>query len=126
MKLLPRHHPATQVIVIYVASILLWANLRDAGWQEALNQIPPKGLDPLATWMFFRGWPAPPFDSCPKRGITFLADPLSVYSVLFFDAFVFVVAVFMAWFLSEWWFCPSNNETLGFDAAVYTQPRDEA
>ena len=57
-------HPTTAILLTLLTGVLLWANLRNSGWQEVWNERAPEGLDPVTTAMFYRGWPLAPFMVC--------------------------------------------------------------
>ncbi len=85
-----RVRPVTAILLTLVTGMLLWANLRQTGWQAALNEVPPGGLDPLARSMFYRGWPLYPFATCPVHGMRFDASEVGVYWILALNGLVFV------------------------------------
>jgi hypothetical protein len=57
-------HPTTAILLTLLTGVLLWANLRNSGWQEVWNERAPEGLGPVTKAMFYRGWPFAPFMAC--------------------------------------------------------------
>ena len=57
-------HPTTAILLTLLTGVLLWANLRNSGWQEVWNERAPEGLDPVTKAMFYRGWPLATFMIC--------------------------------------------------------------
>ena len=80
----------TGIMLAIVAGVLLWANLRQTGWQAVLNEVPPRELDSMARSMFYRGWPLYPFATCPVHGMRFDASEVGVYWILALNGLVFV------------------------------------
>jgi hypothetical protein len=111
-----RAHPATYVVVALVGAALLWANLRDNGYQRRyLLQGPDASdvtLDPITYSMFLRGWPICPSMVCLQnlRTSHFKGDPTPQIA-LFIDGAVFVVAVVVVRFVCEW--CVRKREQRG-------------
>src|SRR4051795_1557161 len=57
--------PATICCLSAVGGVLLWLNLQMPGWVAMYNtDRPPGNLDPVTTFLFFRGWPFTPCAYC--------------------------------------------------------------
>ena len=93
-----RPHPArptTALLLALLTGILLWANLRSAGWQEELGGVDrPVNLDFITKAMFWRGWPLSPCMVCTFHGSRFHPNGLERF-VLVIDGAIFVVALFL-------------------------------
>jgi hypothetical protein len=87
-------HRTTAILLTLLTGILLCANLRPTGWQEEFGGDSPLELDAITRTMFWRGWPLSLCMACLVHGLKF--HPSGVEQcVLVFDAFLFVVAVFI-------------------------------
>ena len=85
--------PTTAILLTLLTGVLLWANLRNSGWQEVWNERAPEGLDPVTKAMFYRGWPLAPFMVCISyfnrfqpgggEGLTLLFDWLVLLAALY-------------------------------------------
>ena len=56
--------PTTAAFLALLTGGWIWANLRDSGWQDVLNEDTPAKLDPVTKAMFWRGWPLAPVMIC--------------------------------------------------------------
>ena len=86
-------HPTTAILLTLLTGVLLWANLRDSGWQEVWNERAPEGLDPVTKAMFYRGWPLAPFMVCLIHGLRFYSSGVEG-CVLVLDGVLFLVALY--------------------------------
>src|SRR5262249_5247593 len=64
-------HRSTAVLLTLVTGILLWANLRDSGWEAEFGGTIAVGLDPITRAMFWRGWPLSPCMFCLFHGMKY-------------------------------------------------------
>src|SRR4051794_26222022 len=85
--------PTTAILLTLLTGVLLWANLRNSGWQEVWNEDAPEGLDPVTKAMFYRGWPLAPFMICPIHRMQFHASGVEGF-VLAMDGVLFLVALY--------------------------------
>lgn len=100
-------HSATVVVLIFCAGILLWANLRPTGWERELSLKPPRELDPITRWMFYRGWPVSPWMLCSVHGMKWHPEESFVQLALVVDGVVSIVmltavGVALEWGLRRW------------------------
>ena len=86
-------HPTTAILLTLLTGVLLWANLRNSGWQEVWNERAPEGLDPVTKAMFYRGWPLAPFMVCLIHGLRFHSSGVEG-CVLVLDGVLFLVALY--------------------------------
>ena len=86
-------HPTTAILLTLLTGVLLWANLRNSGWQEVWNERAPEGLDPVTKAMFYRGWPLAPFMVCIIYGLRFRSSG-GEGCVLVLDGVLFLVALY--------------------------------
>jgi hypothetical protein len=86
-------HPTTAILLTLLTGVLLWANLRNSGWQEVWNERAPEGLDPVTKAMFYRGWPLAPFMVCLTHGLRFRFSGVEG-CVLVLDGVLFLVALY--------------------------------
>ena len=86
-------HPTTAILLTLLTGVLLWANLRNSGWQEVWNERAPEGLDPVTKAMFYRGWPLAPFMVCLTHGLRFHSSGVEG-CVLVLDGVLFLVALY--------------------------------
>ena len=71
--------PTTAAFLALLTGGWMWANLRDSGWQDVLNEDTPAKLDPVTKAMFWRGWPLAPVMICETYFNTILNPrPLAV------------------------------------------------
>ena len=93
-----RVHLATGILLVVVAGLLLWANLRATGLQKEFNGLPPEQLElgPVATSMFYRGWPVSPCTVCKTGGGMPHPQDAVVRFALVIDGVVFSVALLVA------------------------------
>jgi hypothetical protein len=85
-------HRTTAIVLTLLTGILLWANLRPSGWQEAFGGDSPPELDAITRLMFWRGWPISPCMVHLFGGRYYPSG--AEQSVLAFDGFLFVVAIY--------------------------------
>ena len=86
-------HQTTAILLTLLTGVLLWANLRNSGWQEVWNERTPEGLDPVTKAMFYRGWPLAPFMVCLTHGLRFHSSGVEG-CVLVLDGVLFLVALY--------------------------------
>src|SRR5690242_17622026 len=64
-------HRTTAILLTLLTGILLWANLRESGWEAEWGGPIAPGLDPITRAMFWRGWPLSPFMFCLFHGMKY-------------------------------------------------------
>jgi hypothetical protein len=131
IALCPRRvYPETGVLIAITAVILLWANLRQTGWEwrcpiqrgwQGCDTSTPKEIDPITSAMFWRGWPMSPWrlypshqgydgvDGTPLTAFYFVDHPsvqeaLLIRGTLLLDCVVFFAALFTVRFICELYF----------------------
>jgi hypothetical protein len=123
-----RVRPETGVLIGITTVILLWANLRQTGWEWRCpiqrgwygDTSTPGKMDPITSAMFWRGWPMSPwwlypshqrYDEIgtPLAGFYFNDHPsvqvaLLIRGTLLLDGVVFLAALFTVRFICELYF----------------------
>lgn len=115
-----RIRAATIGVLVAEGAVLLWLNLRMPAWlaEYRINtHLPPENLDPITTFLFFRGWPWTPCAYCASGLSQWHPDgyvPLAAWG----DVLVFVLALGISgvtceWLCRRWRSSMANNPQLG-------------
>jgi hypothetical protein len=104
--------PITLCVLALLTAAWVFANLRNSGWQEVLNEGTPQGLDPVTKAMFWRGWPLAPVMVCLIYGNRLRPSGLEGWTLVV-DWFVLFLALSLARFLCERCY-RRRNEALEF------------
>ncbi len=94
-----RVRPVTAILLTIVAGILLWANLRQTGWERKFGEVPPGYLDPVTKSMFYRGWPIGPWMLCYHQNLSIRRGG---DGALAFDGIFFVLVLCAMKAACEW------------------------
>jgi hypothetical protein len=95
-------HLRTAIILLLIAAVLLWLNLRPTKYEVLLGPKPPLRLDPVTRGMFYYGWPFSPCMLCVFHGMQWHPEESFCEVALLADAVVAFAVLAAAGFLSEW------------------------